>query len=79
MLFRSVSQSRYIGYGSFLGSSNTAKAVVTKAYLGLDDVADSDNPLVYRTSQVVNLLPLLAYQKVYFDFFSHSQWEKHLA
>ena len=25
------------------------------------------------------MLPLLAYQKVYFDFFSHSQWEKHLA
>ena len=27
----------------------------------------------------VNLLPLFTYQKIYFDFFSNSQWEKHLA
>ena len=25
------------------------------------------------------MLPLLAYQKIYYDFFSNSQWEKHLA
>lgn len=68
-----------LGYGSFLADNNVSKKAITKAYLGLDDVPDSDNPLVYRTSQVVNLLPLLAYQKVYFDFFSNSQWEKHLA
>ena len=27
----------------------------------------------------MSLLPLLAYQKIYYDFFSDSQWEKHLA
>lgn len=68
-----------LGYGSFLASSNTAKAAITKAYLGKDSVADADNPLVYSTSQTVNILPLLAYQKIYYDFFSESQWEKHLA
>lgn len=68
-----------LGYGSFLASSNTAKAAITKAYLGLNSVGDSSNPLVYSTSQTVNLLPLLAYQKIYYDFFSESQWEKHLA
>lgn len=68
-----------LGYGSFLASSNTAKAAITKAYLGLDSVSDVSNPLVYSTSQAVNLLPLLAYQKIYYDFFSESQWEKHLA
>lgn len=68
-----------LGYGSFLASTNVSKNAITKAYLGLSDVADVDNPLVYKSSQVVNLLPLLAYQKVYFDFFSNSQWEKHLA
>ena len=68
-----------LGYGSFLAGSNVSKKAITKAYLGLADVDDSDNPLVYKSSQVVNLLPLLAYQKVYFDFFSNSQWEKHLA
>lgn len=68
-----------LGYGSFLASSNTAKAVITQAYLGLSSVADASNPLVYNTSQTVNILPLLAYQKIYYDFFSDSQWEKHLA
>lgn len=68
-----------LGYGSFLASDNLSKKAITKAYLGLADVPDVDNPLIYKSSQVVNLLPLLAYQKVYFDFFSNSQWEKHLA
>jgi len=68
-----------LGYGSFLSSYNTAKAAITKAYLGKDSVSDFSNPLVYSASQVVNILPLLAYQKIYYDFFSESQWEKHLA
>lgn len=68
-----------LGYGSFLASSNTAKAAITKAYLGLNSVGDSSNPLIYSKSQTVNLLPLLTYQKIYYDSFSNSQWEKHLA
>ena len=68
-----------LGYGSFLSSSNTAKAAITSAYLGKTSVPDASNPLIYSVSQTVNLLPLLAYQKIYYDFFSESQWEKHLA
>ena len=68
-----------LGYGSFLSSTNTAKAAITKAYLGKDSLSDTFNPLVYSVSQTVNILPLLAYQKIYYDFFSDSQWEKHLA
>ena len=68
-----------LGYGSFISSTNEAKDVITKAYLGKDKVDDVNNPLVYSVSQTVNLLPLLAYQKIYYDFFSESQWEKHLA
>lgn len=68
-----------LGYGSFLAASNIAKDAITSSYLGKASVPDADNPLVYRVSQTVNLLPLLAYQKVYYDFFSESQWEKHLA
>ena len=68
-----------LGYGSFLASTNTAKAVITKAYLGIQSLEDTLNPLIYSQSQTVNLLPLLAYQKIYYDFFSESQWEKHLA
>ena len=68
-----------LGYGSMIDKANTAKAAITKKYLGLDSVGDGDNPLVYSVSQTVSMLPILAYQKIYFDFFSNSQWEKHLA
>lgn len=68
-----------LGYGSFISKSSTTKQFITTAYLGKDNVDDADNPLVYSVSQTVNLLPLFAYQKIYYDFFSESQWEKHLA
>ena len=68
-----------LGYGSMISSSNTGKAAITKEYLGVDNLGDANNPLVYQTSQTVNMLPLLAYQKIYYDFYSNSQWEKHKA
>lgn len=68
-----------LGYGSMLSSSNSAKAAITQKYLGVDNLGDANNPLVYSASQTVNMLPLLAYQKIYYDFFSNFQWEKHLA
>lgn len=68
-----------LGYGSLIASSNTGKAAITQKYLGVDGLSDTNNPLVYDFSQVVNALPFLAYQKIYYDFFSNSQWEKHLA
>lgn len=69
----------YLGYGAFIGAVNQKKAEITKNYLGATYSTDSQNPLIYGTSMMVNLLPLLSYQKIYFDFFSNSQWEKHLA
>lgn len=68
-----------LGYGSMIDKSNSAKVAITQKYLGLENLGDATNPLVYSVSQAVNMLPLLAYQKIYFDFFSNSQWEKHLA
>jgi hypothetical protein len=68
-----------LGYGSMIASTNSGKAAITKKYLGVDNLGDADNPLVYQTSQTVNALPFLAYQKIYYDFYSNSQWEKHLA
>lgn len=68
-----------LGYGSMIDSKNTGKDAITKKYLGVDALGDADNPLVYQISQTVNALPFLAYQKVYYDFFSNSQWEKHKA
>lgn len=68
-----------LGYGAFIGTGNKEKVEITKNYLGVAYSVDSQNPLIYGTSMMVNLLPLLSYQKIYFDFFSNSQWEKHLA
>lgn len=68
-----------LGYGSMIDSKNTGKAAITRKYLGVDSLGDADNPLVYHTSQTVNALPFLAYQKIYYDFFSNAQWEKHKA
>jgi len=70
-----------LGYGSFIGTGNAKKKEITMQYLGLDtaSLADSQNPLIYGTSINLNLLPIFAYQKIYFDFYSNSQWEKHLA
>lgn len=68
-----------LGYGSMIASTNTGKAAITQKYLGVDALGDADNPLVYQTSQTVNALPFLAYQKIYYDFFSNNQWEKHKA
>lgn len=68
-----------LGYGSFLPKSSNVTKAITQVYLGIDNIADDKNPLVFSVSQIVNLLPLLAYQKIYYDFLSESQWEKHLA
>ena len=70
-----------LGYGSFIGATNAKKKEITMQYLGLDtsSLSDSQNPLIYGTSINLNLLPLFTYQKIYFDFYSNSQWEKHLA
>lgn len=68
-----------LGFGSVIASTNTSKAAITQKYLGVDTLGDTNNPLVYQTSQTVSALPFLAYQKIYYDFFSNSQWEKHKA
>ena len=70
-----------LGYGSFIGTGNAKKKEITMQYLGLDttSLSESQNPLIYGTSVNLNLLPIFAYQKIYYDFYSNSQWEKHLA
>ena len=68
-----------LGYGSFMSKEAVSLGHVTASYFGHSISNPTDNPLVYSASQRVNILPILAYQKIYYDFFSHSQWEKHLA
>ena len=68
-----------LGYGSFMKKDAASLGYVTASYFGHNIASPTDNPLVYSVSQRVNLLPIFTYQKIYYDFFSHSQWEKHLA
>lgn len=70
-----------LGYGAFIGPGNAKKKEITLQYLGLDttSITENQNPLVYGVGVNLNLLPIFAYQKIYFDFYSNSQWEKHLA
>lgn len=74
----------YLGYGSFLDSSAlTVEQIqrIYEIYTGKQPLTgeSSNSEFTFKTSQAVNILPLLAYQKVYFDFYSNSQWENHLA
>lgn len=69
----------YLDYGAFLSNSNPLAATIAKAFLGVNPSTSADNPLIYNQSYDVNLLPVLTYQKIYYDFFSNNQWEKHLA
>ena len=68
-----------LGYGSFMLKTASSLGHVTASYFGQATDDPKDNPLVYASSQRVNILPILAYQKIYYDFFSCSQWGKHLA
>lgn len=68
-----------LGYGSIISGNNSGKLAITQKYLGIENLRDDANPLVYDTSQIVSALPFLAYQKIYYDFYSNSQWEKHKA
>ena len=68
MLFRSVSQSRYVI--SIGGSSHRWWNMQAPL-----DESPQTYTQVFKYNLAVNLLPLAAYQKIYQDFFRWSQWE----
>lgn len=62
----------YLNYGAI--DSAVSDTSMTSWY--------TSNPTAFKsrkTDQFLSVLPLCAYQKIYFDFFSNSQWERHLA
>nr|QJB21424.1 MAG: major capsid protein [Microvirus sp.] len=63
----------YLGYGNFMTSKPEALSRWWSTSL---KVSDSDNySQLYIQNNYVNIFPLLAYQKIYQDFFRWSQWE----
>ena len=64
----------YLGYGNFVKSSPSAGNRWWSTSLKYD--ASSLYTQAYVQNSVVNIFPLLTYQKIYQDFFRWSQWEK---
>lgn len=62
----------YLGYGNFVKSVPSTRWWSTS----LTPKSDSNYSQQYIQNNTVNLFPLLAYQKIYQDFFRWSQWEK---
>lgn len=64
----------YLGYGNFIKSNPTSKSrwwSTSLVYSGADDSYTQQ----YIQNNYVNIFPILAYQKIYQDFFRWSQWE----
>lgn len=64
----------YLGYGNIISSEPPSSSRWWSTSLA----SDSNNTYTQRYIQncYVNIFPLLAYQKIYQDFFRWSQWEK---
>ena len=63
----------YLGYGNFIQGSPTSGSRWWSTSLKSDTGATYTQS--YIQNNYVNLFPLLAYQKIYQDFFRWSQWE----
>lgn len=64
----------YLGYGNFIKSTPSVGNRWWSTSLKYE--ASSLYSQSYIQNSVVNIFPLLAYQKIYQDFFRWSQWEK---
>lgn len=64
----------YLGYGNFIPSSPPKDGRWWST--SLKNSNSSNYTQAYIQNNYVNLFPLLAYQKIYQDFFRWSQWEK---
>lgn len=65
----------YLGYGNIVRSVPSSGNRWWSTSLK-NDGASSSYTQAYIQNNVVNVFPLLAYQKIYQDFFRWSQWEK---
>lgn len=67
----------YLNYGNFVNSSSAGVGGSSRWY---NMQAPLSSGILYsqkfRDNMAVNLFPLLAYQKIYQDFYRWSQWEK---
>lgn len=64
----------YLGYGNFIQTAPQTSGRWWSTSLKLDSSSTYTQQYIQNT--YVNLFPILAYQKIYQDFFRWSQWEK---
>ena len=64
---------QYLGYGNIIRSAPSDKSRWWST--SLQKTSNSNYTQGYIQNNYVNLFPLLAYQKIYQDFFRWSQWE----
>lgn len=65
----------YLGYGNFISDSPSSGNRWWSTSLTYSSSSDSYTQK-YIQNNYVNIFPILAYQKIYQDFFRWSQWEK---
>lgn len=65
----------YLGYGNFITTNPSSGSRWWSTSLKYNDNSENYTQR-YIQNNYVNLFPLLAYQKIYQDFFRWSQWEK---
>ena len=66
---------KYLGYGALFPVDYTPSSPSIKGLYGLTTNTELDEYDVRAVDDDVNLLPLLAYQKIYADYFRFQQWE----
>ncbi len=64
----------YLGYGNFIKDSPASGSRWWSTSLKIDPASSFTQQ--YIQNNVVNIFPLLTYQKIYQDFFRWSQWER---
>lgn len=84
-LFNQVISGKILAQNDEVGLNNLSQALKLLAYLGYSDLtAFSQDYIEKNQSKVVNdnvpnvnvsIMPLLAYQKIYYDFYRNDQWE----
>ena len=84
-LFNEVISGKIIAQNDEVGLNNLSQALKLLAYLGYSDLTAFSQDYIEKNKSTVvtdnvpdvnvSIMPLLAYQKIYYDFYRNDQWE----
>ncbi len=84
-LFNEVINGKILAQNDEVGLNNLSQALKLLAYLGYSDLTQFSQDYIEKNKSTVvqnnvqnvnvSLMPLLAYQKIYYDFYRNDQWE----